>query len=107
MQNITLEPDQTISINGALLNKEIIDYLLYLRQGVFYPGQKEFKQNGGIENQKKDCSNLILFLASAADQFDDKEDFAAWLSSINGTMKQWDNFRIPGTKVYNPFFHMV
>ena len=106
MQNITIEPDQTISINGVILNKEIIDFMLYLQRGVFYPGQEESKQNSGVDNQKKDCANLILFLASAADQLDDKEEFAAWLTSINGTMKQWDHFRIPGTYADNPFFTM-
>lgn len=104
---ISLEPDQTISINGAILNKELIDFLLYLQQGHFYPGQEDTKQNDGIEDQKKDCANLILFLSSAADGFDDKEEFAGWITSINGTMKQWDHFRIPGTYVDKPFFSMI
>lgn len=100
MQKITLEPDQTISINGAILNKEIIDYLIELQQGISEP----HVQNAGIEWQKKDCSNLILFLATVADQFDDKEEFASWMISINGQMKIWDHFRIPGTNVDKPFF---
>jgi hypothetical protein len=80
--------------------------MLELQQGIFSTGGEPRGENIGIEDNKKDCANLILFLSTVADQFDNKEELASWLISINGTMKQWDHFRIPGTYVGNPFFHM-
>lgn len=99
MQKITLKPGEAVEINGAIIGMEIVDFLLDCQLGIVSPGTLPGEQNSGIEEYKKEYNNLILFLASEASSFDDKEDLIAWFDSINALRNMWNKLRIPGTKV--------
>lgn len=97
MQTITLTLGHSVSIEGAIINKDIIDFLLDLQQGIDTPGMKPRGENIGIKEYQKSYSNLILFMAKEADSFNDKEEFASWMTSIIAMKNMWSRLRIPGT----------
>ena len=102
MEKITLEPDQTISINGAVIDKKTVDFLLDLQFGIYIPGMEPRGDNAGIKEYQKSYANLILFMSKEADSFNNKEELASWFTAINAMMKMWSYLRIPGTKVSSP-----
>lgn len=98
MQKITLEPGETVEINGAIIGMEIVDTLLNLQLGIEHPLMSASGSDKGVECRQKDYDDLIIFLASEAGNIENHEDLAAFLCSISYMKKMWNRFRIPCTK---------
>lgn len=98
MEKITLESDQTIEINGAIIGKEIAEEILYL-QKMEEPGINSTAiENGGIIEESQSWKKFLAFLASEAESFNDQETALAYFKFISLQMDYIQKFRIPGTK---------
>jgi len=96
MENtITLKENQTVIINGAIINLKIVDLLLFLQQGI-ESGSYYTSNDGktGIECFGKDYDDLIIFLASEAGNIEDKNELAAFLCSVSCMKRRWANFYV-------------
>jgi len=93
MEKITLKQNQTIEINGAIINSRIVDLLNFLQSsnasGAYYTNGSG---KSGIEDIQKDYNGLIVFLASEAGNIEDKNELAAYLCSISYMRERWSEF---------------
>lgn len=95
MEKITLNPGETIAINDVIISSKIIDFLLDLQLGIDHPGMPARENNIGIEEYQESYNHLILFMASEAGNFNDKEQLISWFDSITSMRDMWNRFRVP------------
>ena len=95
MQKITLQQNETIEINGAIINLKIVDMLTFL-QSDNESGSYCTHNDGkiGIESFREDYDDLTIFLASEAGNIENKEELAAFLCSISYMKIRWNEFYI-------------
>jgi hypothetical protein len=96
IQKITLEPEKTIEINGAIINLKIVDMLKFLQSNNESGSYCTYNDGKiGIESFIKDYDDLTIFLASEAGNIEDKNELAAFLCSISSMKIRWNNFYVP------------
>jgi hypothetical protein len=102
MNKITLQPGEAVEINGAIIGMEIVDKLLSLQLGIDSPGNEPRRINIGLEEDMGTYQDLIMFLASEAQNFNDETEALKWFSRVDVLMDQWNAFRVPGTGKVKP-----
>ena len=98
MQQIILEPDQVVEINGAILNAEILGEIRQLQTGldVMELGES-LEENYGIKSDTKDYQKLMNFLVSEASNCNKPEEVFLYIEFVLSKMEYSQLFRVPGS----------
>ena len=97
-KKITLEENQTIEINGAVLNAEMLSEILFMQTGKEKVTDRMIDENYGIKDEIAQNQKLLNFLAVEARNFNNPDEGLKYIEFVVLTMKYSQKFRIPGTK---------
>lgn len=103
MQNLSINPDETLCVNGAVLNAKMLSEILFLQTGKEKETDKTREENLGIKENIEQSQKLINFIASEATVFNNQEGALKSLEFVFNTMKYSQVFRLPGTEEISLF----
>lgn len=98
MQNLSINPNETICVNGAILNAKMLSEILFLQTGQEKDSEGILKENYGIRENIEENQKLINFIASEAMVFNNQEGALKSLEIVFNNMKYSQVFRLPGTE---------